>query len=576
MLRRFSRYYKPHLTLFILDFIAAALIAGLDLVFPSAARSVLNMVSEHITDLTTAFLLKWGGLLLVLYLARYGLDFFVNYFGHMVGVRIEQDMRRDLFGHVTSLPFSYFDNTKTGQLMSRIVSDLNEISELAHHGPEDFFISVVMLIGTFAMMLSMHWLLALIIFALVIPMFWFSLIWNKKMRTSFRTLRSELGNINAQVEDSISGVRVVKSFTGEEHEKQRFAEGNSLFSRVKSQSYYIMSHFHSGVSLFSNLMLLCTLIGGGFFLMRGEIGVGELTAFLLYVELFLKPIRQLTTLVETYQRGMASYSRFDELMRIDPAIQDKKDAITVGRLGGEIDFEHVTFGYLEGRHVLKDINFTMRKGEIVALVGPSGGGKTTLCNLIPRFYELQSGAVKIDGIDVRDMTQASLRSNIGIVQQDVFLFSGTVRENIAYAKPGVTEDEIVAAAKRANAHEFILSLENGYDTPVGQRGIKLSGGQKQRIAIVRALAMEPEVMLFDEPTSALDPEMVGEVLDVMRGLADDGMTMIVVTHEMGFAREVGDRVLFMDEGQIIEQGPPEELLARPQQARTQDFLAKVL
>ncbi|MDL2318695.1 ABC transporter ATP-binding protein/permease [Eubacteriales bacterium OttesenSCG-928-A19] len=558
MIRRFAKYYRPHLRLFIADFCAAALIAALDLVFPNAVRSVMNAVTGAIDSLTLAYLVRLGILLLVMYLIRYGLDFFVTYYGHMVGVRIEHDMRHDLFDHVTNLPFAYFDNTKTGQIMSRIVNDLNEIAELAHHGPEDFFISVVMLIGTFSMMMTMHWKLTLVLLVLVLPMIIFSVVWNKRLRASFRTLRAELGNINAQVEDSLSGVRVVKSFTGEKFERERFAEGNANFTKAKSQSYFVMAHFHSGVTMFSNLLMLATLVGGGYFLMRREIGVAELTAFLLYVELFLKPIRQLTTLVETYQRGMAAFSRFDEMMNVESTIQDKKNAIKVGRLDGAISFERVTFGYNENRNVLEDVNLSMRPGEIVALVGPSGGGKTTICNLIPRFYDVQAGAVKIDGIDVRDMTQRSLRRNIGIVQQDVFLFSGTVRENIAYAKPGASEDEIIAAAKRANAHEFILSLEEGYDTSVGQRGVKLSGGQKQRIAIARIFLKNPPILLLDEATSALDNETERIIQESLFTLSENRTTLIIA-HRLATIRGADTILVMTDEG-IVERGSHDELM----------------
>ncbi|MCL1963737.1 MAG: ABC transporter ATP-binding protein/permease [Firmicutes bacterium] len=558
MIRRFAKYYKPHVALFILDFGAASLIAALDLIFPSAARTVLNLVQDNLQSLTLSFLTRWGILLLSLYLVRYGLEFFVNYKGHMVGVRIERDMRRDLFGHITDLPLSYFDDTKTGQIMSRIVNDLNEISELAHHGPEDLFISLVTLLGTFGMMISMHRLLALMIFLCVLPMAWFSLIWNKKMRLGFRALRKDLGDINAQVEDSLSGVRVVKSFTGEEHERARFQQGNEGFTKAKIMAYYVMSHFDSGMNLFSNLMQLVTLLGGSYFLMRGELGLGDLTAFLLYVELFLKPIHRLTALVENYQRGMASYARFDEMMQVQPSIRDQKDAIEAGRLTGLISFEHVTFGYNENRHVLKDITVTMLPGEVVALVGPSGGGKTTLCNLIPRFYEPRDGRVTIDGIDIRDMTQKSLRKNIGIVQQDVFLFSGTVRENIAYAKPDAAEREIVAAARRANAHDFILALEHGYDTPVGQRGIKLSGGQKQRIAIARIFLKNPPILLLDEATSALDNETERIIQESLFDLSENRTTLIIA-HRLATIRGADTILVMTDEG-ILERGTHASLL----------------
>lgn len=559
MLRRFARYYKPHRKLFILDFIAAAIIAGLDLVFPSAVRSVMNLVQAQVNNLTYGFLFRWGAALLALYLIRLALDFFVTYFGHIVGVRIEHDMRRDLFGHVTDLPFSYFDDTKTGQIMSRIVNDLNEITELAHHGPEDLFISIVLLIGTFGMMLRMHWLLALIILVLIIPMMWLSAIGTKKMRGGFRVLRKELGNINAQVEDSLSGVRVVKSFTGEAYEQTRFAKGNESFTKAKTRAYLGMAQFSSAITFFSNMMLLSTLIGGGVFLVRGEIGLAELTAFLLYVELFLKPVRMLASLAEMYQRGMASFVRFDEMMQQQAAIQDKEGAIEVGRLHGKIDFHSVSFGYNENAKVLRDISFTMEQGKVVALVGPSGGGKSTLCNLIPRFYELTEGSVQIDGIDVRDMTQKSLRQNIGIVQQDVYLFSGSVRENIAYGKIDATDEEIIEAAKRANAHEFIMSMENGYDTPVGQRGVKLSGGQKQRIAIARIFLKNPPILLLDEATSALDNETERIIQESLFTLSENRTTLIIA-HRLATIRGA-DMILVMTDEGIVERGTHRQLLS---------------
>ena len=559
MLRRFASYYKSHRTLFILDFIAASIIAGLDLVFPSAVRSVMNVVQENLTSLTTGFLLRWGALLLLLHLARLALNYFVNYYGHMVGIRIEYDMRRDLFDHINEMPFSYFDDMKTGQLMSRIVNDLNEITELAHHGPEDLFTSLVLLVGAFFMMFRMHFVLALIILAIAIPMIWVSVLGAARIRGGFRALRGELGDINAKVEDSLSGVRVVKSFTGEEHERERFAEGNHSFTLVKAKAYLVMTQFSFAMNLFSGLMPICTLIIGGIFLIRREIGLGELTAFLLYVELFLKPLRTLENLTETYQRGMASFARFDEMMQQRPTILDKPDAVEVGRLKGKIEFADVGFGYNENSKVLRDINLTMEEGSVVALVGPSGGGKTTLCNLIPRFYELSMGAVTIDGIDVRDMTQKSLRQNIGIVQQDVYLFSGTVKENIAYGKMGATDDEIMEAAKRADAHDFIMAMENGYDTAVGQRGVKLSGGQKQRIAIARIFLKNPPILLLDEATSALDNETERIVQESLFQLSENRTTLIIA-HRLATIRSADFILVMTDEG-IVERGTHQELLA---------------
>lgn len=557
MIKRFIPYYKPHMKLFVFDFCCAITLALLQLVFPHAVNVIMDSLLPA-GDFAPVF--KWGLLLAVLYIMQYMMQRVVEYWGHIVGVRIEHDMRRDLFDHVHQLPFSYFDNVKTGQLMSRIVNDLNEIAELAHHGPEDFIISLCMLIGTFGLMAMMNWKLTLLLIILVPPMLILSGKWNKRMRASFSDMRAELGEINSGVEDSLSGVRVVKSFTNEEYEKNKFAEGNSRFTKVKDSTYYAMSHFHTMVGLFSNAFYLVTLVGGSYFVIQGEMSAGNLTAFILYVNLFLSPLQKITNLIETYQRGMAAFTRFVEIMNVKPDIQDKPDAAVLKRPRGDIRFEHVSFKYNESKTVLDDINFDIYAGHTVALVGPSGGGKTTLCNLIPRFYDVTGGRITIDGQDIRDVTLKSLRENIGIVQQDVFLFGGTVRDNILYGRPDATDEEVIAAAKLADAHDFIMGFEKGYDTLVGQRGIKLSGGQKQRIAIARIFLKNPPILLLDEATSALD-NATERIIQRSLSRLSENRTSLVIAHRLATIRNADCIFVITDEG-IVESGNHEQLLKK--------------
>lgn len=557
MFKRFIYYYRPHLAIFVLDFGCAFLMAGLDLVFPMVVRTVIDKVLPA-ADLQ---LLAWTGVgLFALFGAKASLQYAVDYWGHVLGTRMQYHMRKDMFDHVQKLSFSYFDNTKTGHIMSRMVNDLTEISELAHHGPEDLFIASVTLLGSFAILASMNWQLAVITFAIVPVMVWFLSATNVKMRAAFQDVRVKIADVNAQVEDSVSGIRVVKSFANEEYEAEKFNRGNSRFRLSLETVYKVMAGFYAGMDFFSNVLYVVVLIGGGYFIYTGQLTTGEFVGFLLFVSIFLQPIKRINTLMEHYQRGMAGFRRFDEIMNLEPDILDTPGAKELGRVKGEIRFENVTFSYNNKENVLEGINLHVQPGETLALVGPSGGGKTTLCSLIPRFYETSKGQVTVDGTDIREVTQGSLRDQIGIVQQDVFLFSDTIRENIAYGKVGATDEEIVAAAKRAHAHEFVMSLENGYDTYIGERGVKLSGGQKQRIAIARIFLKNPPILILDEATSALDNETEKAVQKALTELSES-RTTLVIAHRLATIRNADRIVVLADEG-IVEQGTHDELLSR--------------
>ncbi len=557
MLKRFIRYYKPHMNLFYLDFGCAFIIAGLDLVFPMAVRAIIDQI---LPDRNVQLLLWVAGGLLVLYVIRALLQYTVDYWGHVLGVRMEYDMRRDLFDHIQKLSFRYFDNTKTGHIMSRLVNDLNEIAEMAHHAPEDLFIATVTLSGAFAIMLTINWQLALLTFLLIPFMLWFAIRKNRRMQAAFRDMRLKVADINARVEDSISGVRVVKSFTNERYEKEKFKAENKNFRQSKQNAYHVMAQFFSGINLFSNLINLVVVTCGGLLVYRGAMTLGTLVGFLLYVNMFMQPIRRITILVETYQRGMAGFHRFMETLEIEPEIVDKKGALSAGRLTGEVIFDRVTFSYNQSANILKEVSLRIAPGETVALVGPSGAGKTTLCSLIPRFYEVEKGQITIDGADIRDLTQQSLRYNIGIVQQEVFLFTGTVRENIAYGKLDTSEEEIIAAAKNASAHEFISALENGYDTYIGERGVKLSGGQKQRISIARIFLKNPPILILDEATSALDNETEAVIQEALFKLARN-RTTLVIAHRLTTIKNA-DRILVLTDDGIVEEGSHAALLER--------------
>lgn len=558
MIKRFISYYKPHRKLFLLDMACAFLIAALDLVFPIVTRDVINNIIPE-GRIRSLFIIT--GVLVLLYIVRYIANYIVDYYGHVVGTRMEFDMRKEIFSHIQSLSFSYFDNTKTGHIMSRIVNDLREITELAHHGPEDLFISFVMLIGSFVILLRVEWRLTLIIFAFIPIMIWFAISKRNKLEQAFRAQRVKIAKVNAQLENSISGVRVAKSFTNEEYEIEKFDVGNSEFKKSREHAFKTMAEFTAGIQFFSNILNILVISLGGYFAYKGYINMGDLFAYLLYVTFFLQPIRRLAQFIQQYQDGMTGFERFVEIMNIEPDIADSENAVDLENVKGKIELKNVTFSYEDNKKtVLSGLNYTIDAGETLALVGPSGGGKTTLCHLIPRFYELDEGEILIDGISIRDIKLKSLRKNIGLVQQDVFLFTGTIKENILYGNLDATDEEVIEAAKNANIHDFIMTLPNGYETYIGEKGVKLSGGQKQRLSIARVFLKNPPILILDEATSALDNETEIAIQESLERLSK-GRTTLVIAHRLSTIRNADEIVVLTDKG-IEEQGRHEELLEK--------------
>lgn len=556
MIKRFISYYKPHWKLFLLDMSCALLISVLDLIFPIATRNVINEVIPQ-GDVRRLFIIT--GALAVLYIVRYIANYIVDYYGHVVGTRMEYDMRKELFSHIQSLSFSFFDNTKTGHIMSRIVNDLRDITELAHHGPEDLFISLVMLIGSFIILLNIEWRLTLIIFAFIPVMAWFAITKRNKMEKAFRDQRVKIAKVNAQLENSISGIRVAKSFTNEEYEIEKFNVGNREFKETREEAFKSMAEFTAGIQFFSNILNLAVIGLGGYFVFMGLIKIGDLFAYLLYVTFFLQPIRRLTQFIQQFQEGMTGFERFVEVMNIKPDIVDSENAVELKDVKGRIELRNVTFSYGESeKTVLTGINYTIEAGKTVAIVGPSGGGKTTLCHLIPRFYELDDGEILIDGINIKDIKLKSLRKNIGLVQQDVFLFTGTIKENILYGNLDATDEEVIEAAKNANIHDFIMTLPDGYDTYIGEKGVKLSGGQKQRISIARVFLKNPPILILDEATSSLDNETEMAIQESLDRLAK-GRTTLVIAHRLSTVKNADEIVVLTNKG-IEEKGTHEELL----------------
>ncbi|WP_420954472.1 ABC transporter ATP-binding protein [Bacillus haynesii] len=557
MIRRFFSYYKPHKRLFFIDFSSAIIVALLELAFPLVVQWFIDTLIPGGDWLE----IVWVSIgLLLIYLLSTGLQYIVNYLGHKLGINIETDMRQELFQHVQRQSFRYFDNTKTGHIISRITNDLFDIGELAHHGPEDLFIAVMTFLGAFWIMLTINVKLALVA-VLFVPLLIILITYsNIRMNRAWRQMYSEIADVNARVEDSVSGVRVVQSFTNERFEISRFLKNNQKFRKAKLKGYKTMALTTAGTFLMTRLMILAVLVFGAWLSFSGNMSYGEFVGFVLYVNVLFKPIDKISAILELYPKGMAGFKRFTELIDTKPQIVDRKDAIDVTALEGNIIFKNVTFGYEKHKPVLQGIDLSITAGETVAFVGPSGAGKTTISSLIPRFYDIDGGAITIDGIDIRDMTKRSLRSQIGIVQQDVFLFTGTLRENIAYGKLDATDEEIQRAAKMAHLEQLIESLPDGYETQVGERGLKLSGGQKQRIAIARMFLKNPPILILDEATSALDTETEQVIQNALTELAKD-RTTLVIAHRLATIRNA-DRIVVVTENGIAEEGTHDELVER--------------
>lgn len=560
MIKRFARYYKPHLTLFIIDLFCAFLVAICNLVYPEIARNIVNI---YVPDKNINMILILGGVLLGVYIIKCILNYVIQYWGHIVGVRIQADMRRDLFKKLQKLPFTYYDKNKTGYITSRMVNDLMDISELAHHGPEDVFLSVITMLGAFIMLSITNIYLALIVFAIIPFIVVFASKTRVKQREAFRQTRIRTAEINAEVESSIAGIRVSKAYVSEKHEENKFQASNKKFQQARAGAYKQMGIFHSGMGLFSDILYLIVLVAGGIFFAKGIINDGEFTAFILYIMMLINPLRTLVGVYEQIQNGMTGFARFIEIMDTKEEV-NKEDAIEVTEFKDELKFENVSFRYHQDEderdEVLTNLSFTIKKGKTIALVGPSGGGKTTICHLIPRFYEVDEGRILFDGVDVRDITLSSLRNQIGMVAQDVFLFAGTIKENIAYGDFNASDEEIIEAAKKANIHEFIMALEKGYDTYVGERGVLLSGGQKQRISIARAFLKNPNILILDEATSALDNMTEMQIQSALTKLAK-GRTSLVVAHRLSTVKNADEIIVLTADG-IVERGTHEELITK--------------
>ncbi|WP_078382417.1 ABC transporter ATP-binding protein [Sutcliffiella halmapala] len=554
MVRRFFSYYRPYKWLFILDFSCAILVGLLELAFPLA----VNQVIDRLLPEGNWTIIVWACLgLLAIYLINTGLHYIVTYWGHMLGINIETDMRRKLFQHMQKLSFGYYDNNKTGHSISRLTKDLEEIGEVAHHGPEDVFVAVMTLVGAFILMLTINWKLAILSF-LVIPLLMILAIhFNKKMTRTFHRMFSDVADINARVEDSIGGIRVVQAFANEKHEQKQFAVNNENYRNTKLSSYKIMAQNITANYMLMRLVTLFTLLFGTFFVISGDLSYGQFVAFILLANILLGPIQKINAVIESYPKGIAGFKRYVEIMDTEPDIADAPGAVHA-ELDGEIHYRNVSFGYEGHEQVLKNINLSVRAGETVAIVGPSGAGKTTLCSLLPRFYELEEGSIIIDGYDTRELTLESLRSQIGIVQQDVFLFSGTIRENIAYGKLDANDGEIMEAARRSQLDEFIASQPFGLDTVIGERGVKLSGGQKQRLAISRIFLKNPPILILDEATSALDTETERAIQESLTELSKD-RTTLVIAHRLATIKNA-DRIMVVTKEGIAEQGRHEELI----------------
>lgn len=560
-LKKLFSYYKPYRVLFYSDMFFAILGAVITLVIPLIVRYITNEVVYFNHHKAMQTILVLGAVMIGLVIVEFGCNYFIAYYGHIMGAYMEADMRSDIFGHYQKLTFAFYDNQKVGALLSRITSDLFDITELLHHGPEDVVISIIKLVGAFVILININAPLTIVAFVFVPVMALFAWYYNRKMKRAFKRNREKIADINSQIEDSLSGIRVVKSFANEEIEMKKFNQGNKNFVNAKKVSYRYMAGYNSGLSALTTLVTVAVLLAGVSFLTSGAIIVTDLVTFLLYINNFVEPVKKLMNFTEMFQNGYSGFERFQEIMAIAPDIKDEKDAIAVDHLKGDITFENVSFYYEESTEkVLNNIQLKVDAGDYMALVGPSGVGKTTLCSLIPRFYDVSEGSIQIDGMDIRHIKLADLRNNIGIVQQDVYLFAGTIMDNIRYGNPNATDEEVIRVAKRANAHEFIMSFPEGYDTDIGQRGVKLSGGQKQRLSIARVFLKNPPILIFDEATSALDNESEQVVQKSLEELAKD-RTTFVIAHRLSTIRNA-KRILVLTENGIEEEGTHEELMSK--------------
>lgn len=558
--KRLAAYYKPYKGLFFTDLFFAVLGAAVTLAIPLLVRYITGTV-VNMSDNATRIILQIGLGMILLVLVEFFSNFYITFFGHMMGAYIEHDMRNEIFMHYQKLSFAFYDNQKVGHLLSRITSDLFDISELLHHGPEDLIISTIKLAGAFLILLGVNWKLAVIAFSIVIIMLFYAFFFNKKMKNAFKENRARIADINSQIEDSLAGIRVVKSFGNEDREMEKFARGNERFVDSKRRSYRYMAGYNSGMNAFSTMITVVSLIAGALFMNDGSLSSADLVTFLLYINNFTEPVKKLVNFTEQFQNGYSGYERFLEIMNIAPDIHDEPNAVSMEKAQGDICFDDVTFHYGDHKdNVLSHVNLEVKAGEYVALVGSSGAGKTTLCSLIPRFYDVTGGKITLDGVDIRKIKLDDLRRQIGIVQQDVYLFAGTIMENIRYGKPDATDEEVIRATKAANAHDFIMEMEEDYDTDIGQRGVKLSGGQKQRLSIARAFLKNPPILIFDEATSALDNESEKVVQDSLEKLAKD-RTTFVIAHRLSTIRNAR-RILVLTEDGIAEEGTHKELMAK--------------
>ena len=560
-LKKMASYYKPYMGTFWLDMFFAFLASLISLVIPLVVRYITTNVVHMDMEIAIRRIVVICLILIVLVLVQFASNYFITNIGHVMGAKMEYDMRAEIFNHYQKLSFSFFDDQKVGQLMSRITSDLFEITELLHHGPENLAISFIKIIGAFIILSSISGYLTMAAFILLPFMFIYAFFMNKRMKRAFRENRVQIAEVNTQIEDNLSGIRVVKSFANEDIENKKFKVGNDGFLKAKKESYFYMGFYHSGMTAFTMLINVVVIMIGGILMTKGKVRVEDFITFLLYINVFTDPIRTLIDFAEQFQNGYSGFERFMEILAVEPDIKDSPNAVPLENVRGDIVFDDVSFKYKDGQHrVLRHINLDVKAGSYVALVGSSGGGKTTLCSLIPRFYEVTKGSISIDGKDIRDVTLKSLRQNIGIVQQDVYLFAGTIYDNIIYGRPDATREEVIEAAKLANAHDFIMDLPKGYDTDIGQRGIKLSGGQKQRLSIARVFLKNPPILIFDEATSALDNESENIVKESLERLASN-RTTFVIAHRLSTIRNA-ERILVLTEKGIEESGTHDELMKK--------------